>query len=80
MPHDPTHDAETDAIVAELEQAGLIEVQVRPDGLQAYTLPEQGGRVGRMLAMAGDDADVVLDGLSSTLGEGDFSESRNEIG
>jgi len=24
MTHDPTHDAETDAIVAELEKAGLL--------------------------------------------------------
>ena len=41
------HDAETDAIVAELEKAGLITVTVRPDGQEAYTLIEQGERVAR---------------------------------
>jgi hypothetical protein len=68
MTHDPMHDAETDALVAEQEQAGLIEVQVRPDGQEAYTLTEQGERVGRMLAMAGDDAGIVLDGLLDAAG------------
>jgi hypothetical protein len=37
MTHDPTHDAEMDAIVAELEKAGLVETTVRSDGQTAYT-------------------------------------------
>lgn len=59
-----THDADTDAIVAELEKAGLIEVYINEEGKEAYRLTEQGERVGTALAMAGDDgAAMVLDAL-----------------
>jgi DNA-binding MarR family transcriptional regulator len=62
--HDPMHDAETDAIVAELEQAGLVESYVNEDGKVAYRLTTRGAQLGRSLALAGDDdAAVVLDAL-----------------
>lgn len=50
-----THQAETDEIVAEFEQAGLIEIYVNEEGREAYRLNEQGARVSRQLAMPGDD-------------------------
>lgn len=60
---DGTPDTETDAIVAELEKAGLIETTVREDGRTAYTLTAQGERVARQMAMAGDEKGVLLDVL-----------------
>ena len=56
--------AELDAILAELERADLVEQYVTEDGKAAMRLTEQGMRVGRSLALAGDeDAQVVLDAL-----------------
>ncbi len=47
--HAPTtdHDAETGAIVAVLEAAGLITVEVRADGEESYVLTPDGERVAR---------------------------------
>ncbi len=46
------HDAEADAIVAVLEAAGLIAVEVRADGEESYVLTPDGERVARQLAMS----------------------------
>jgi hypothetical protein len=65
MTHDPMHDAETDAIVAELEQAGLVEVTTDEQGREVWTLTAEGERVGNMLAMVADEDQrlTVLSGL-----------------
>jgi DNA-binding MarR family transcriptional regulator len=64
MTHDPTHDAETDAIVAELEKAGLVETFINDEGKVAYRLTPKGAQLGRSMALAGDkDTAVVLDAL-----------------
>jgi hypothetical protein len=49
------HDAETDAIVAELEKAGLVEVTTDEQGREVWTLTAEGERVGNMLAMVADE-------------------------
>ncbi len=56
------HDAETDAIVAELERAGLVESYTNAEGKAAMRLTPKGPQLGRSMALAGDeDAAVVLD-------------------
>jgi DNA-binding MarR family transcriptional regulator len=58
------HDAETDAIVAELEKAGLVETFTNDEGKVAYRLTPKGAQLGRSMALAGDkDTAVVLDAL-----------------
>ena len=59
------HEAELDAIVDMLTEAGLIEQYTDDDGKPALRLTDQGAQVGRALAMAGGDADpdVVLGAL-----------------
>jgi len=51
------HGAETDEIVAELEEAGLLETYVDDDGQDAMRLTPKGAQMGRALAMAGEDVD-----------------------
>jgi DNA-binding MarR family transcriptional regulator len=68
MTHDPTHDAETDAIVAELEKAGLVETFTNDEGKVAYRLTPKGAQLGRSLALAGDEDAAVLDGLLDAAG------------
>lgn len=51
------HAAEMDAIVAMLEDAGLIEHHT-DDGKPALRLTERGAQVGRAVAMTGDDAEA----------------------
>jgi len=59
-----TYDAETDAIVAELEKAGLVETYTNDEGKVAYRLTPKGVQLGRSMALAGDDnAQVILDAL-----------------
>jgi DNA-binding PadR family transcriptional regulator len=53
MTHDPTHDAETDAIVAELEKAGLIETFTDDEGKVAYRPTPKGAQVGGRWRRAG---------------------------
>ena len=61
---DDIPDAEYDAIVEMLSDAGLIESYVTEDGADALRLTERGEQVGRALAIAGDnDATAVLDAL-----------------
>jgi len=48
-------DAELDAIVSMLEDAGLVEPHVKEDGKDALRLTEKGAQVGRAMAMAGED-------------------------
>jgi hypothetical protein len=51
------HDAEMDAIAAELEAAGILTVTTEPDGTVTYALTREGKAIGRQLAMAqGEDA------------------------
>jgi hypothetical protein len=64
MTHDPTHEVETDEIVAELEKAGLVETFTNDDGKVAYRPTPKGAQPGRSMALAGDrDAAAVLDAL-----------------
>ena len=64
MTDDTMTDAELDAILDELEAADLVEQYVTEDGKPAMRLTEQGVRVRRSVALAGDeDAQVVLDAL-----------------
>ncbi len=60
------HFAKTDAIVAELERAGLLTIATREDGEPVYMLTPEGERVARQLAMT-DDA-----------GQGDLMEALLE--
>jgi DNA-binding MarR family transcriptional regulator len=58
------HDAETDAIVAELEKAGLVETFTDDEGKVAYRLTLKGAQLGRSMASAGDeDAGAMLEAL-----------------
>jgi hypothetical protein len=55
------HDAEMDAIAAELEAAGILTVTTEPDGTVTYALTREGKAIGRQLAMtAGDDARLTM--------------------
>mgnify|MGYP001816741948 CR=1 FL=1 len=55
-------DAEMDAIVAELEAAGPVTVEVRPDEGEGYVLTPQGEQSARQMAMSSeDDAATLLD-------------------
>ena len=58
-------DAEFDAIVAMLSEAGLIEVYVNDEGREAYRLTPKGAQLGRAMALSGEDADAeaMLDAL-----------------
>ena len=58
-------DAELDAIVAMLSEAGLVEQYTNEDGKPALRLTPKGAQLGRAMAVAGDDAEaeVVLDAL-----------------
>ena len=69
MTHDPTHDAEMDAIVAELEAAGLVTIGTDDEGNTTYALTREGKAIGRQLAMTqGDDArlDIINELLDAT--------------
>ncbi len=60
------HDAEMDALLDQLEAAGMVEVYT-DDGQQAMRLTPDGERVARQLAMAGEDGQDAL--LAGLLGE-----------
>jgi hypothetical protein len=47
--------AELDAIVAQLVEAGLVEVYTNEEGHEAYRLTAKGEPVARAVAMAGDE-------------------------
>ena len=49
------HDAEYDAVVKMLADAGLTETYTDDDGKEAIRLTVRGAQVGRAMAMAGDD-------------------------
>ena len=69
MTDDTMTEAELDAILDEMEAADLVEQYTTEDGTAAMRLTEQGVRVGRSLALAGDDdAAVVLDALLDEVG------------
>ena len=60
----PDHDAELDALAAELEAAGYLVISTRPDGGVDYTLTPEGASVARQLAMSSeDDQEVLLEAL-----------------
>ena len=53
-------DAELDAILEQIEAAGLVEQYVDDDGKQAMRLTPEGLRVARQLAMLGEDGQDAL--------------------
>jgi hypothetical protein len=62
------HDAELDAIAAELEAAGILTVTTEADGTVTYALTREGKAIGRRLAMTqGEDARLAM--LNELLGE-----------
>jgi hypothetical protein len=55
------HDAEMDAIAAELEAAGILTVTTEADGSVTYALTREGKAIGRQLAMTqGEDARLAM--------------------
>lgn len=52
------HDAEMDALAAEMEAAGLITIITRSDGGIAYRLTPEGERMAQQLTLSGDDSDL----------------------
>jgi hypothetical protein len=61
---DDTRDAEMDALVEQLEDAGYIEQFVNADGQQAMRLTPDGERVARQLAMLGEEGqDELMEAL-----------------
>jgi len=61
MPDEPTHDSEMDALVAQLEDAGLVG-QLHPGRRQARATPHRlSGAPAR--ASPGDAGDAVVDAL-----------------
>lgn len=55
------HDAEMDAIPAELEAAGILTVTTADDGTVTYALTHEGKGIGRQLAMTqGEDARLAM--------------------
>jgi hypothetical protein len=64
MTHDTMTDAEMDAILNELEGAGLVETFADDEGRPSMRLTEQGVQIARQMALSGDeDAQVLLDAL-----------------
>jgi hypothetical protein len=55
------HDAEMDALMQPLVEAGLLELFTDDDGDEATRLTPEGERVARQLAM-GADEDALLEG------------------
>ena len=60
------HDAETDALIAELEAAGLLTIGTDAEGMETWTLTPQGAQVANQLAM-GDEAtfNAILDAVDN---------------
>jgi hypothetical protein len=55
------HDAEMDAIAAELEAAGILTVTTEDDGTVTYAPTREGKGIGRQLAMTqGEDARLAV--------------------
>ena len=66
--HPGSHIAETNALAAELERAGLLTVTTRADGEPIYTLTPQGEMVARQMALSDEDgAAELLDALLAGL-------------
>jgi hypothetical protein len=59
------HDAEMDAMVAQLVTAGLIETFTDDNGDEAMRLTPDGEKVARQLAL-GDDEDELLEALQES--------------
>ena len=58
------HDAELDAIAAELEAAGLLAIEARADGGVRYRLTQEGAQVAGQMALSSEaDGDGMLDAL-----------------
>jgi DNA-binding MarR family transcriptional regulator len=58
------HDSELDAILDQVEAAGLVEVYTDSDGQQAMRLTPEGERVVHQLAMLGEEGqDELMEGL-----------------
>jgi hypothetical protein len=55
------HDAEMDAIAADLEAAGILTVTTDHDGTVTYTLTRESKAIGRQLVMTqGEDARLAM--------------------
>jgi hypothetical protein len=61
----PEHDPETDALIAEIERAGLVTIGTDAEGHETWTLTPQGAQVGRQMAMSAEDD--ALDLLTALL-------------
>ena len=57
------HDAEFDALIQQLEAAGLVEPYRKPDGKLWYRLTPKGAQVGRSLALDQEAGEAVFDAL-----------------
>ena len=58
-----TDSPEVDAIVAELERAGLVTLGVDAEGRETWTMTAEGAALARQLAMNGDAGAAVLTAL-----------------
>ena len=56
----PDHDAELDALAAQLESAGFLKTTSLPDGTVEYQLTPDGASVARQLAMSEEDGQDAL--------------------
>ena len=61
MTDEPSTEAEVDAIVVELLEAGLLTIGPDAEGKETWALTDEGARVARMLAVKGDGASPVLE-------------------
>jgi len=60
----PTHDAEFDAIVEELQRAGFVTISTDVDGEETWRLTPTGEQIALQLSMSSeDDAAALLEGL-----------------
>jgi hypothetical protein len=53
------HDAEMDALAAQLEAAGIITIRTNEAGQIEYQLTDTGTQFGRRLAMTGDEDEAL---------------------
>ena len=69
MSDDPTQDEEFEAILDELERAGLVEEYVNEAGEAAMRLTKRGEQVSNQAAMSSeDDAAALMEALLETRG------------
>jgi hypothetical protein len=54
------HDAEADAIVAELQAAGMVTIGTDADGHETWTLTPQGEQIALQMSMSSEDDAATL--------------------